>query len=421
MRYLILILLLALLSSCRRNFEVVVPDLTWDQFQSLSAKPLDSTVRKRLEGVYAINQATDVFGPQAVLKWTYTALGKDTTWHLSMFCEKDVSYFICEGRRSDTVILLNGYWRKMVGTETGRARFTISKRNGSLQLLDSSVFNPANLSISGTFGKGEEIPVTPITLNYNRGLYKSTPLEIVAHRLGGRTSDLLPASENSVEMLKLASSFGATGVETDVRMTKDGVPIVYHDATLNERLITKNGMVGPIENFTYAQLDALVRLQKGEHIPKLTEVLKTLVTATPLRYVWLDTKYSGDLQPIRELQKTYMQMAANLGKPLLITIGIPDQGVLDNFLKLPGYTSIPSVCELEIADVEKANSMIWGPRWTMGLQNDKVSQVHSEGRKAFIWTLDVPENIVEFMNDGHFDGILSNYPSAVAYYYYAKQ
>jgi glycerophosphoryl diester phosphodiesterase len=50
-----------------------------------------------------------------------------------------------------------------------------------------------------------------------------------------------------------------------------------------------------------------------------------------------------------------------------------------------------------------------------------VQQIHAQGRRAFVWTLDVPQNVFEYMNQGDFDGILSNYPSIVAYYYYAKQ
>jgi glycerophosphoryl diester phosphodiesterase len=116
-----------------------------------------------------------------------------------------------------------------------------------------------------------------------------------------------------------------------------------------------------------------------------------------------------------------MQEAAAIGRQLEITIGIPDQQVLNNFLALPDHNNIPSVCELTPDDVVAANSRIWAPRWTLGLQNEQVQQVHAQGRRAFVWTLDVPQNVFEYMNQGEFDGILSNYPSIVAYYYYAKQ
>ena len=420
--YTYLFIFIIIASACRKTLEAPIPNTTWDLFQSAPAQKLPDTTRKKLEGIYNIRDGSDLFGPFAALKWSYTVNGSDTTYHLSMFCEKDVTYIICEGRRLDSSILLNGYWRKMVNTETGKARFTISKTSGGSFLLKTAARGPSDsVVLSGVVGTGELEPDKPVVLRYQRPIYNATPFEIVAHRGGGRTSDVLPASENSVEMIKLASRFGATGIEIDVRLTSDGVPIIYHDATLNQREIQKNGMVGPIENYSFTQLESLVRLQKGEKIPTLEAALNTVVTSTPLRYVWLDTKLTGSLTILRAIQKKYMDMAASLGKPLLITIGIPDQNVLNNFMALPGYSSIPSVNELTTTDVEKLNSTVWGPRWTLGLQKDEVQRMHAEGRRAFVWTLDVSDNIIEYMNDGSFDGILSNYPSAVAYYYYAKQ
>jgi glycerophosphoryl diester phosphodiesterase len=55
------------------------------------------------------------------------------------------------------------------------------------------------------------------------------------------------------------------------------------------------------------------------------------------------------------------------------------------------------------------------------VQNDNVALVHAQGRQAFVWTVDVPEFITEFVKEGHFDGILSNFPSCVAFNYYAHE
>jgi hypothetical protein len=52
------------------------------------------------------------------------------------------------------------------------------------------------------------------------------------------------------------------------------------------------------------------------------------------------------------------------------------------------------------------------------LQNEEVQRMQAEGRRAFAWTMDIPENILRYMRQGRFNGILSNYPSLVAYYYY---
>jgi glycerophosphoryl diester phosphodiesterase len=421
MKISITILFACLISfSCKRNFEAPVPDTHWDLFES--AEKLPSLARTGIEGIYNFQEGSDVFGLAAAAKWSYSANGNDTIYHLSLFCEKEVSYFILEGKKSGDSILFNGYWRKMVNTETGIARFTIAAVNGAGNLLNGIPMGSADsLVLNGKYGNGPAMPDQPLRLKYNRPLYKAKPLQIVAHRGGGSTADLLPASENSVAMINLASRFGATGIEIDVRSTSDKVFVLFHDATLNERLIRKNGLLGPIENYSYDQLYTLVRLKQGERIPTLKEALHTVVYNTALEYVWLDTKFTGPIDELVKIQRQYMQEAAAIGRQLEITIGIPDQQVLNNFLALPDHNNIPSVCELTPDDVVAANSRIWAPRWTLGLQNEQVQQMHAQGRKAYVWTLDVPQNVFEYMNQGEFDGILSNYPSIVAYYYYAKQ
>ena len=284
-------------------------------------------------------------------------------------------------------------------------------------------FNPLtdSIIISGVYGFDNIVPDIPIRLRYTRPLYKATPFQILAHRGGGRTADRLPASENSVEIIKMASRFGATGIEIDVRMTKDGVPVLFHDATLNERVIQKNGLLGPIENFTYAQLSTLVSLPNGERIPTLRQALDVILLNTPLQFVWLDTKYDGSLQALKDFQAEYHAKAAAINRTLEIMIGIPDETALANFKNLPGYQAVPSLIELSLENVQDVNARIWAPQWTLGLQNDEVSRMQSQGRRAFVWTMDVSENILQYMREGRFNGILSNYPSLVAYHYYAGQ
>ena len=415
-------LALLMAASCKKIYEAPIPNLEWDEYNSPAAIPLNNAAGKQIESVYSIEDGNGVFGTEAALKWSYTINGTDTTYQLSFFCQKDITYIICEGKHIDSTILLNGYWRRMVGTETGKARLTIAANAGGAKLLRNTPLTSIDeVIITGTYGNGEAAPETPIRLSRTRPLNTLKPLEIVAHRGGGRSADLLPASENSVEIIRLASRFGATGIEIDVRLTSDGVPVLFHDATLNERLIIKNGMIGPIENYSYAQLTSLVKLIKGERIPTLREALNTIVYNTPLRYVWLDTKFSGSMQQVRDMQVEFLQKAAAVGRSLNITIGIPDEEVLENFKKLPDYRNIPSINELTPDDVQEVNSATWAPRFTLGLQNDEVSVAHSVGRKVFVWTLDIPENIRDYLYNGQFDGILSNYPSAVAYYYYARQ
>ena len=407
---------------CKKT-QVAMPDSSqWALFRDGAAAPLPYATRQAMEGVYDI-AGNDNFGSLAALKWSYVVNGNnDTTYHISGFFGKDIAHFICEGKQLNGQILLSGYWRKMVSTETGIIRFTIDPANGATVLLNPSPVLPTAIILDGLFGNGQDEPKNSITLSHNRPLHNgAAPFNILAHRGGGRNSDLLPVSENSVEMILKTAELGSTGIEIDVRFTKDGIPILYHDNDINLRLTQKSGLVGPIENYTYAQLNAFVRLINGERIPTLRQALSAALYKTPLTFIWLDTKYIGSLERVQALQFEFMELATGLGRPLQIVIGLPAEAQVNMFLELPDYNITPSLCELSLADVERTNSMIWAPRFTEGTQNENVAAIQAQGKKAFVWTLDVPEFIEQFIRDGQFDGILSNFPSCVAYNYYVQQ
>ncbi len=409
-------------SSCRKTYEAPLPDTNWPLFNDSAGQTLPASVRHAMEGVYRIRDGAPIFGEEAILKWSYLAHGKDTSFYLSFFCSTDIAFIISEAKIFGDSILVNGYWRKMLNTQTGIARFTISFAGGTRQLLSPSpVILPDSILLNGQFGTGSSSPSRKMVLSYLRPLYNGTPFEIMAHRGGGRTSDLLPVAENSVGMIEFAGRLGATGVEVDTQLTLDSIPVLYHDNTLNLRLIQKDGLVGSVGDYTYQQLNTFVRLTDGEPIPTLREALDAVVYNTALRFVWLDTKDGEPLQQIRQIQAEYIRKAAAAGRSVEILIGIPSQTEENRFRELPDYENIPSLCELSPGDAQLINSRVWAPRWTLGLQNEAVGQVHAAGRKAFAWTLDVPDYISQFISNGNFDGILSDYSPLVAYYYYDRQ
>jgi glycerophosphoryl diester phosphodiesterase len=252
------------------------------------------------------------------------------------------------------------------------------------------------------------------------------PFAILAHRAGGRNSDLLPASENTVAMALMAERFGATGIEIDVKLTSDGIPILYHDENLNLRLNEKNGLVGSVESYTYLQLQTFVRLTHGESIPTLVEMLHAVITQTNLRVVWLDFKSEKpSMGPVRVVQRAAMakanaQAAAGKRNPLVILIGLPTEEKADEFVTLPDYQDAPALCELDLNQARRTGALVWAPRWTLGTQPDAVAQMHAENRNVIVWTLDAGQYIQQFLQSGIIDGILSNYPSLVAYQYYVR-
>lgn len=91
-------------------------------------------------------------------------------------------------------------------------------------------------------------------------LMVSAQPKIVAHRGHWRTNG---SSQNSIASLQKAAAIGCYGSEFDVWITVDGVPVVFHDATIN-------GI--RIEDATYAEL-MNHRLANGEFIPTLQQYL----------------------------------------------------------------------------------------------------------------------------------------------------
>src|SRR6185503_13899348 len=65
--------------------------------------------------------------------------------------------------------------------------------------------------------------------------------------------DRANAPENTMEALAQAVALGADGLEFDVRATRDGVPVLMHDATVNR---TTNGR-GAVRENTLAELQLL--------------------------------------------------------------------------------------------------------------------------------------------------------------------
>ncbi len=417
---LLIFVFLVVLYSCKKEEDLFVPELDWDLFNSPDAVALNDSVQKSLEGVYEIGNGADIFGNNAVVIWSYIIEGNENIHHISIFCQKDIIYFILQAKELNGSILLSGYWRRMLSNETGVARITISPENGADILLNNNKPTEGSVVLEGLFGTGQTLPDKTVTFTFLRPLKQSVPLRALAHRGGGRTFDLLPASENSIEIIKMAPRFGATGVEIDVKLTKDGIPVLYHDNTLNDRLIQKCGLYGPIEDYNFAQLSAIVRLKNGEKIPKLEDVLSAIIYQTQLEVVWLDIKYNGSLLSVYQLQEEFTQKAQAANRQVEILIGIPDEDVFNNFKELPNYNAIPSLCELSPDMAREINAEVWAPRWTSGLQNSEVMQMQAENRRVYTWTLDVPAYVQQFINEGNFDGILSNFPSQLAYYKYAK-
>ena len=368
-----------------------------------------------MEGIYKVLEGNEYFGDNVVLKWS----GE----YLYVFTLKNAGYMVFQAGSLDSVIYCYGYWRYAVNFETGLINFHISSTEGGIKIISGDTTN-LEITIKGTFGNGNNFPDKSFQLKFLRTFsdkVKQEDFYILAHRGGGRNSDYLHASENSIEIISLAERLGANGIEIDIRLTKDGIPILYHDSDINLRLTQKSVIWGNIENFTFAQLRTLVRLINGEKIPSLKEALEYVLMNTELRFVWLDLKSDkNEIPAVVEIQKDILTRANSMQRDLKIVLGISTNEKANQMLLYPQYENVPTLCELDLSRVRELSSMVWAPRWTEGLQLESVREIHAEGRKAFVWTLDEPSFIQSFINEGEFDGILTNQPTLVAYHHYIR-
>ena len=384
------------------------PRRRWKKYDHPDAVPLDSTTCQQLQGIYEIEDGKDFFGETAVVKCSYTVEQNKTINRISLFCEKNGTYIIAEAKKLGASILLSGHWRKAAANGSGVVWIELEREKGQ-----------PNFSIRGMFGHDDEKPAQALSMTYQRALPKKRPLQIIGHRGGARNVDFLHLSENTTAMMKIASQLGANGVEIDVRMTKDNVPVIFHDSFLSIHTIKGKIYGGLVHNYTLKELKS-IELRKGGRIPTLQECLHTILYDTPLETVWLDIKKECDLEKILKLQEQYMQRAEVVGRKLNIYIGIPDKSMLQCFKKIDDYRNIPSLTELGPEVAEEINSEIWAPQYTNGTQKENVEKMHNQGRKAFVWSLDSRAMIEHYRMQGGFDGIVTNTPSVVAHWYYTN-
>jgi len=402
-----------LFNGCADDVLLDIPEFRYGGLLS-QTKPLPEGALNKLEGVWHLQAGRDRFGDSVVIK-----VSGD---RLTIFARPNVSYLVLEAGYLDSVVFLEGYWREQVTANTWLVRLVIPKESGGDWLVSDGE-RPATLSILGGYGSGSNgNPDTDLAFTWARPFSDKarTPFAVIAHRGGGRTADRIPASENTLELLRIAERYGSNAVEIDVRLSSDGVPYLYHDGEINPRLVRRGALVGPTENYPYAVLRQYATLINGEHIPTLEEALDVIATETTLQFVYLDTK----TEEAGLIARMVPLMAAAKAKadavpgrpPLVMLIVMPTQAVYDEFMQLPNPQSIPSLCELSVEQTRAAGSAVWAPRWTLGTQNEQVLQVQSEGIATVTWTLDIDEFVESFIRDGHFNGILTNYPTLVTYH-----
>lgn len=153
---------------------------------------------------------------------------------------------------------------------------------------------------------------------------------VVAHR-GNRVA----APENTIAALREAVELGADAIEFDVRLTRDGVPVLMHDADL-DRTTDARGRVSSYLLADLAKVNAGARFPRkdgaGSHpIPTLEEVLDT----------FRDTPMVIEVKERRAAEPTE-RLVRKLGLQMRVLIGSAERGVMEWFYR----TGLPTCASM---------------------------------------------------------------------------
>ena len=228
-----------------------------------------------------------------------------------------------------------------------------------------------------------------------------------------------PYAQNSLNVVLHAQDYGCDGLEFDVRMTKDNVPICIHNKSIDPSLTSKSPLSGSFDQYSFSFLDSYIRLIDGQKIPSVAQVLQYFIDSTTMKYMWLDIKGNPDifkyLEPV--VRNAYANAAVKK-RDVVIIADIPSETVIDQYKAWPAYADLPTMCELSLQDAIDLKCQYFGPRYSLGLLIDDVNKAHSMGMKVYSWTLNDKDIINSYLLNGKFDGFITDFPAYAVYDYY---
>ena len=209
-----------------------------------------------------------------------------------------------------------------------------------------------------------------------------------AHR-GARAN----APENTIEAFELAMRLGATGLESDVWITSDGVAVLDHDGVVGRRPRRR-----PISEAMSTELP--------EHIPTLREFYASLGT---------DFEFSLDVKDAAAAAEV-IACARDVGAESRLWLCSPDRDLLSSWRELSGevhlvestraqrFTGSPELHIAKSAELGIEVVNLHHSDWTGGL----VAMVHRFELLAFGWDAQFPRILDELLDCG-IDGVYSDH------------
>ena len=220
------------------------------------------------------------------------------------------------------------------------------------------------------------------------------------------------APENTLAGFRAAVAAGVTGVEFDVRLAADGVPVVIHDATLERT----TGGKGPVAAQTAALLGTLdaggwfAPRFAGEPLPTLDSVLRLLVELGLAANIEIKSE-GGGVRPLVEAVAAGVARAWPADRPPPLLSSFDAQCVAhcrDLAPSLPRAFLVDRVDRAAL-DIARPLDCVAIHANHRRLNEKLTTMVKNEGWRCAVYTVDDPGRARRLL-DGGVDSIITNAP-----------
>lgn len=223
------------------------------------------------------------------------------------------------------------------------------------------------------------------------------------------------APENTMSSFELAWRQGVDGIELDVHLSSDGVPMVIHDPHLR-RTSSGNGWVHEHRASVLRRLDAgswfnrrhRLRAREryaGARIPMLAEVLHWVKARQCLAFVEIkDHRPEAAAAVIREIERLDLwALTRVISFELSLLREVREQSARARL----GLDFSGRLLPVRRATMLRAEALL--PHWAIASRG-LIRRAHSAGLYVIPWTVNYRSHIRRKILDG-VDGIMTNYPA----------
>ncbi|MDH4065737.1 MAG: glycerophosphodiester phosphodiesterase [Acidobacteriota bacterium] len=243
---------------------------------------------------------------------------------------------------------------------------------------------------------------------------------VFAHRGGAKL-----APENTLEAFARGLAHGADGLELDVHLSRDGVPVVIHDQTV-DRTTDATGEVGRFTAAELAAIDAGARFAPGQGFPFRgrghgVPTLETVLARCPDCRVIIEMKFGH-----AALARAVVAVVERLEAGARVCLSSFQQEALDVARAIaPRIATSASVTEARRAlhrawlrwpfVSEQPYAAFQVPERTRRLRVVSptfIRRVHREGQVLQVWVVDTEDDADRLLDWG-VDGLITDRPDVI--------